>query len=99
MRRRIRIGVATLALAGVPAVLMAQRGPEPQQGTGQNNPDMEHGPTPGSKPAEPNPSGLPREQGTGQNNPDTQQQKHHTGGKKKHKKQSEPHEPAKPTPK
>jgi len=75
---------------------MAQRGPEPQQGTGQNNPDMERGSHPYDK-AGRNTSDVPTEQGTEQSNPDTQQGKHHTSKQKqKHKKHGGSHDQASP---
>lgn len=101
--RRLRTAVAALTLVTAPAVLMAQRGPEPQQGTGQNNPDMERSPS--GKSAQPSTSNVPNEQGTrknspdtqgtGQNNPATQQTRHHND-KQNHKKHGGSHDQASP---
>jgi hypothetical protein len=85
--KRLGIGVAVLAVGLTPALLVAQqRGPEPQQGTGQNNPDMEHGTTPIGKSEQPRGSDT-APQSTGQESPDTQQTKH----KKKKKKVKKNH--------
>ncbi len=96
--KQLRTAIAALTLMVTPAVLIAQRGPEPQQGTGQNNPDMETGSSPAGKSAQPNTSGAPKQQGTGQNSPDTQQQSHgkHTGNKQKHKEHGGSHDQASP---
>lgn len=97
MMRRARVALAVLTLLSAPAALLAQRGPEPQQGTGQNNPDMERGAPPAGKSEQPSTSAAPNEQGTGQNNPDTQQTRHRTS-KSKHKKHGGSHDQASPQP-
>lgn len=92
---KLRTSVAALTLLVMPTVLVAQRGPEPQQGTGQNNPDMERGSSPAGKSEQPSTSNTPTEQGTGQNNPDTQQTKHRSS-KQKHKNHGGSHDQASP---
>ena len=96
--QRLRMGALVLAVGLTPALLVGQRGPEPQQGTGQNNPDMEHGNAPGGKSDQPNDSGTAAPQSPGQESPDTQQTKPSTkkGKKKNHKEHGGSHDQASP---
>jgi len=96
--KKLRAGVLALTITVTPVFLLAQRGPEPQQGTGQNNPDMEHGNS-GSKSDHPNSSGdksgTAAPQSPGQESPDTQQTKPSTK-RSKHKKHGGSHDQASP---
>lgn len=92
------MGALVLAVQLTPALLMAQRGPEPQQGTGQNNPDMEHSNAPGGKSDQSDKSGTAAPESPGQESPDTQQTKRSTkkGKKKNHKEHGGSHDQASP---
>lgn len=93
--RQLRTAVAILALLTTPAILVGQRGPEPQQGTGQNNPDMERGTPPSGKSEQPGTSGASQEPGTGPSTPDTKQT-HRDASKSKHKQHGGSHDQAAP---
>ena len=96
--KKLRTGLLALTIGLAPVLLLAQRGPEPQQGTGQNNPDMEHGNS-GSKSDHSNNSGnnsgTAAPQSPGQESPDTQQTKP-SAKRSKHKKHGGSHDQASP---